>query len=136
MPVTDGTGLFDPARKSYLKIELPVRRALFRRLPVPRCRLLRRLCLRRAAIYVKPPTKTAYEGLLRAAEINDAAAEGRPDGLFTDCYEPVAAAMSNNRDGVIVTAADLDAAGIDVSDIGEFLAAYMVFMSGLAEAKN
>ena len=136
MPVIDGSGLFDPARKSYLKIELPVRRAPFRRLPVPRGRLLRRLCMRKRALYVKPPTKTAYEGLLRAAEIIDAAAEGKPDALFTDCYEPVAAAMSNNRDGVRVEAADLDAAGIDVADIGEFLAAYMVFMGGLAEAKN
>ncbi|MCI8425648.1 MAG: hypothetical protein HFJ72_08345 [Adlercreutzia sp.] len=122
MPVIDATRAFNPGNKTYLKIEVPIRRGVFRR---------------KSVLYLKPPTKTVYEGLMEAAAIVDEAASGgSEDSLLTKCYGPVAAAMSNNRDRVAISEEDLDAAGFDMADIGEFLALYTLFMGALTEAKN
>lgn len=91
-------------------------------------------------IGVLPPTKRIYDGLADIAGMIDRWTNGEDfdaDGPDMDAMlETVANAMSHNVQMRRVTPQFLDDIGFDMSDIGEFVGAYLYFISQLVDAKN
>lgn len=83
-------------------------------------------------IRIKPPTKRMFDAVQSIARLVD---EGEESDV-AEMYDAVAAVMSNNREGVPVTEADLEAMGWDIQDMGEFVGAYVFFLEELAKGKN
>lgn len=109
-------------RKSYLTVKIPLRRR-FRTV--------------NTVLDVKPPTKTVAELMAKTASMVDSMAAGEaPEADIDDAYEAMAAALSNNRQGIKVTPADLIAANIDVWDIGDFTGWFMLFLESLISLKK
>lgn len=110
------------ARKSYLTVKIPLKRFLFTVDTV---------------LDVKPPTKTVAEMMAKTAGIVDSMTAGEtPDADIDFAYEAMAAALSNNRQGVRVTAESLVKANIDVWDIGDFIGWYLLFLESLIDPKK
>ena len=90
-------------------------------------------------VKIKPPTVNINKGMIKIAGLIDQAAKGELDYSTFDmdeCLEIVAETMSNNTDMRRITPEYLASVGFDISDVGDFLGGYLLFITRLVEGKN
>lgn len=90
-------------------------------------------------IAVLPPTKAVFDSIKALAGAIDDVRDGKMEYEDFDmalAVDVCAQAMSRNTEFKKVDAAMLDEIGFDIEDVGEFIAAYILFIATLVEQKN
>lgn len=90
-------------------------------------------------VAILPPTKAIMDDITRLAEAIDAVTGGEmePDDFDLDMALSVCAkAISRNTQYKKVDAEMLNLIGFDIEDIGEFIAAYILYITALVDSKN
>lgn len=90
-------------------------------------------------ISVLPPTKRMFDALSRLGEIVDAWEDGDLEAGGFDmgkALEAVSEAMSHNAQMRPITVEYLESINFDITDVADFVTAYLYFLMRLVEEKN
>ena len=90
-------------------------------------------------VAILPPTKAIMDAITALASAIDDITQGNtaPEDFDMDMALDVCAkAMSRNTQYKGITAEMLNLIGFDIEDIGEFIAAYILYITALIESKN
>ncbi len=86
---------------------------------------------------VLPPTKRIVDDLLKVSDmIGKADDESASSVDLDECLEFVAESMSHNAECRAVTSEYLRSIEFDITDIGEYIGAYLTFIGSLTSGKN
>lgn len=89
-------------------------------------------------LLVLPPTADTHKEIIRMAEVVEKALNGEiDDGVdLQECLATVAKFLSRNTQMESVTPEYLNETGFDITDIGDFIGLYIMFVTKLVEGKN
>lgn len=113
MGVMKGPNFADKNRKSRLEVTLEINQE-------------------ETVIGVYTPTKAMFDTVEAMAALID----GKEEFEVSEWYPEIAKILSNNRERIPVTEADLEEMGFDLEDVADFIASYLFFLSELANLKN
>lgn len=90
-------------------------------------------------LLVLPPTAKTHKELVKMAGVVERALEGELDGDEIDmeqCLSAVASFLSHNTKMEKITPEYLEETGFDVTDLGDFIGLYLLFVTKLVDGKN
>ena len=90
-------------------------------------------------LHVLPPTGSMHKELSKMSVAVERALNGELEGDEIDmeeCLAAVARFLSNNAKMEKITPEYLDKTGFDITDLGDFIGLYLLFITKLVEGKN